>query len=95
MYPSTCGLVAMTSASHAEGRQFDPGQVYLFIAVHRHAGGFKMTAVGFEPTPLRNGAFSHRLRPLGQTVLRSSDRTHVSTRSVLKGLFLKEAPTGD
>ena len=28
MYPSTCGLVAMTSASHAEGRQFDPGQVY-------------------------------------------------------------------
>ena len=26
---STCGLVAMTSASHAEGRQFDPGQVYV------------------------------------------------------------------
>ena len=25
---STCGLVAMTSASHAEGRQLDPGQVY-------------------------------------------------------------------
>ena len=25
---STCGLVAMTSASHAEDRQFDPGQVY-------------------------------------------------------------------
>ena len=25
---STCGLVAMTSASHAEGRQFDPGQVF-------------------------------------------------------------------
>ena len=24
----TSGLVAMTSASHAEGRQFDPGQVY-------------------------------------------------------------------
>jgi hypothetical protein len=28
MVISTCGLVAMTSASHAEGRQFDPGQVY-------------------------------------------------------------------
>ena len=28
-----------------------------------------VTAVGFEPTPLRNGALSHRLRPLGQTVL--------------------------
>ena len=26
----TCGLVAMTSASHAEGRQFDPGQVYYY-----------------------------------------------------------------
>ena len=25
----TCGLVAMTSAAHAEGRQFDPGQVYI------------------------------------------------------------------
>ena len=26
----TSGLVAMTSASHAEGRQFDPGLVYIF-----------------------------------------------------------------
>ena len=25
----TCGLVAMMSASHVEGRQFDPGQVYV------------------------------------------------------------------
>ena len=35
---STCGLVAMTSASHAEGRQFDPGQVYVWLlrqAAHR------------------------------------------------------------
>ena len=30
---STCGLVAMTSASHAEGRQFDPGQVYALTRV--------------------------------------------------------------
>ena len=29
----------------------------------------QVTAVGFEPTPFRNGALSHRLRPLGQTVL--------------------------
>ena len=28
-----------------------------------------VTAVGFEPMPLRNGALSHRLRPLGQTVM--------------------------
>ena len=28
----------------------------------------RMTPVGFEPTPLRTGALSQRLRPLGQTV---------------------------
>ena len=28
-----------------------------------------LTAVGFEPTPLRNGALGHRLRPLGQIVM--------------------------
>ena len=54
-----------------------------------------VTAVGFEPTPFRNGAWSHRLRPLGQTVLRSSDRTHITTPGNPKRLFLKEAPTGD
>ena len=32
----------------------------------------KVTAVGFEPTPLRTGALSQRLRPLGQTVLSRS-----------------------
>ena len=29
----------------------------------------RLTAVGFEPTALRTGAWSQRLRPLGQTVL--------------------------
>ena len=33
---STCCLVAMTSASHAEGRQFDPGQVYLLLMTLRN-----------------------------------------------------------
>ena len=33
----------------------------------------KLTAVGFEPTPFRNGALSHRLRPLGQTVIVACD----------------------
>ena len=33
----------------------------------------KVTAVGFEPTPLRTGAWSQRLRPLGQTVDAMSD----------------------
>ena len=45
---STCGLVAMTSASHDEGRQFDPGQVYVEPAptntlVARMAWGFMHT----------------------------------------------------
>ena len=31
MKQSTCGLVAMTSASHAEGRQLESGQVYTFV----------------------------------------------------------------
>ena len=33
-----------------------------------------MTPVGFEPTPFRNGALSHRLRPLGQTVLSNQSK---------------------
>ena len=32
----------------------------------------QVTAVGFETTLLQNGALSHRLRPLGQTVLKRS-----------------------
>ena len=49
------------------------------IFLHRHCSDSKpkawqllsgeMTAVGFEPMPLRTGALSQRLRPLGQTVL--------------------------
>ena len=33
---------------------------------------FRLTAVGLEPTPLRTGAWSQRLRPLGQTVMWST-----------------------
>ena len=50
-----------------------------------------MTAVGFEPTPLRTGALSQRLRPLGQTVLASANsivlrvqRHHERSRSVVR-----------
>ena len=32
------------------------------------SSAIKVTPVGFEPTPFRNGALSHRLRPLGQSV---------------------------
>ena len=37
----TCGLVAMTPASHAEGRQLDPGQVYFFGLEGAPPGGRK------------------------------------------------------
>ena len=40
-----------------------------WFAVDLYHYGCKMTAVGFEPTPLRTGALSQHLRPLGQTVL--------------------------
>ena len=40
-----------------------------------------VTAVGFEPTPLRTGALSQRLRPLGQTVLFLSPHKRSSRRN--------------
>ena len=36
---------------------------------HPRTGFPSRSPKGFEPTPLRSGALSHRLRPLGQTVL--------------------------
>ena len=51
------------SAATARGHP-SPQQDHLVRAALK-----RLTAVGFEPTPLRNGALRHRLRPLGQTVL--------------------------
>ena len=49
---STCGLVAMTSASHAEGRQFDPGQVYtLFWAAWEKCTCMLGSMLGQASTP--------------------------------------------
>ena len=54
----------------------------------------QITAVGFEPTPLRTGAWSQRLRPLGQTVT----CTHVTEIAIrletlhLQGLRKSLAP---
>ena len=42
--------------------------------MHLHSS--QMTAVGFEPTPLRTGAWSQRLRPLGQTVILKSSKCY-------------------
>ena len=41
----------------------------------------QMTAVGFEPTPLRTGALSQRLRPLGQTVLNTYFRKNAHNQN--------------
>jgi hypothetical protein len=46
-----------------------------------------MTAVGFEPTPLRNGASSHRLRPLGKTVLTVSNGWAASSNECVMHLL--------
>ena len=53
-FQGSCGLVAMTSASHAEGRQFDPGQVYFSLGVAARSTSLqtqdsnKLMARGFE-----------------------------------------------
>ena len=41
------------------------------VKLPTNSAGLKVTAVGLEPTPFRTGALSQRLRPLGQTVLRT------------------------
>ena len=68
----------MTALPAEDGRL--PRTVSAFLCAEKEAGlqgpslfqwlpmSRRMTAVGFEPTPLRNGALSHRLRPLGHTV---------------------------
>ena len=53
----TCGLVAMTSASHAEGRQFDPGQVYLLAMRRRWS-----TRASGQRSRVRSEAPDKRLR---------------------------------
>ena len=70
----------ITPAQHAGGPGFNPQCVHILspqllaysVAMLQGAWAsqrLQMTAVGFEPTPLRTGAWSQRLRPLGQTVL--------------------------
>ena len=51
------------------------------LGVHVKKRHSQMTAVGFEPTPFRNGALSHRLRPLGQTVLSTHGRQGLSPQN--------------
>ena len=67
-----------TRALADESRQPAPQTTWLREAVDTRESchgrseqpwGAIVTAVGFEPTPLRTGAWSQRLRPLGQTVL--------------------------
>ena len=81
---STCGLVAMASASHAEGRQFDPGQVYpkggqahteSLAATSKVLGATAITECGpRRPVDLvgaPKACLAHHSRTLGQAVIRS------------------------
>ncbi len=65
--PAACptGLFARQARAALSTRAAAPQQRSAPRAVHATN---RVTAVGFEPTPLRTGALSQRLRPLGQTV---------------------------
>ena len=79
---SLCAIVwsrvlAFTAADGADGAS-DSLRAAVSTHTTKHpttsgnASPAKVTPVGFEPTPLRNGTLSHRLRPLGQSVLGST-----------------------
>ena len=46
--------------------------------------------MGFEPTPLRTGALSQRLRPLGQTVLLLCPHKRRSGRNRGRGIYIRQ-----
>ena len=81
---SGIGLAALKSIRPRDGRDVYVGNVALENYIARRtslqfitcqlvfAANEQMTAVGFEPTPLRTGAWSQRLRPHGQTVTSQS-----------------------
>ena len=52
----------------------------------------KVTAVAFEPAPLRNGALSHRSRPLGHTVVDTWMRSRLAPRAASRRVFGVFAP---
>ena len=74
--PFGCGSVAGRALVRGPG----PHQPRTLLATargrqrnsHRNCSRQTKTAVGFEPTPLRTGAWSQRHRPLGQTVWSAS-----------------------
>ena len=63
--------------------------IQAFVEAKREGWHAEMIAVGFEPTPLRTGALSQRLRPLGQTVLEAVVREFKVLRVSLLPLRVK------
>ena len=59
-------------------RQILPRLCHKCVVAHTR----KVTAVGFEPTPFRNGALGHRLRPLGQSAIGSIKRRYISWHGI-------------
>ena len=86
-HQSTHGLVAMTSASHAEGRQFDPGWVYVIPTSWKTLCALttstQLAFVGSNLEPSFNPA-----RPRHQTAkkLRHGGQRAVNARAEIKSI---------
>ena len=97
----TCGLVAMTSAQHAEGRQLDPGQVYdlqriIICRMHYSPAAYDIWLLQdrpeFEPA-LAEAMSSHRRR-LGST--KTSLKGDVRSSATIEGpvvQWIRHRPT--
>ena len=72
----TGGLAAACAAMPGHQRHVKPRRAHQcgrkcpgwLSGATRGLGDATVAPAGFEPTPFRNGALSHRLKPLGQTV---------------------------
>ena len=97
----TCGLVAMTSAQLAEGRQLDPGQVYdlqrnIICRVHYNPAAYDIWLLQDRPefeSTLAEAMSSHR-RGLGST--KTSLKADVRSSATIEGpvaQWIRHRPT--
>ena len=81
----TGGLAAACAAMPGHQRHVKPRRAHQcgrkcpgwLSGATRGLGNAAVTPVGFEPTPFRNGALGHRLRPLGQSVIGSIKKCYI------------------
>ena len=78
-----CQCVPLRNHKSCSGQLVFPEDTKSAVAIpSSSAWTNKMTTVGIEPTPLRNGALSHHLRPLGHTVAQAACACCVRSRFV-------------